>query len=79
MNLENLDVDTTPGMPAARADRERNAQGAGDIVAATDARQRVRAITSTELFADHAEVRIAHRGGVYRLQQTSLGKLILTK
>ena len=76
----NLDVDTTPGMPAASADRERNAQGAGgDIVAATDVRQRVRAITSTELFADHAEVRIAHRGGVYRLQQTSLGKLILTK
>ena len=77
MNLGNFAVDTTPGMPAAKADHERGAWAAG--ADAADVRRRVRAITSTELFADHAEVRIAHRGGVYRLQQTSLGKLILTK
>jgi hemin uptake protein HemP len=36
-------------------------------------------ITSDELFAGSAEVHIEHRGALYRLQQTSLGKLILTK
>jgi len=36
-------------------------------------------ITSEQLFAGAAEVRIAHRGAHYRLKQTALGKLILTK
>jgi hemin uptake protein HemP len=39
----------------------------------------VRIIDSDALFAGHAEVRIEHRGAVYRLKQTALGKLILTK
>jgi hemin uptake protein HemP len=38
-----------------------------------------RQITSIQLFAGAAEVRIDHHGVVYRLKQTSLGKLILTK
>jgi hemin uptake protein HemP len=40
---------------------------------------RVRTITSEQLFAECPEVQIAHGDVVYRLRQTSLGKLILTK
>jgi hemin uptake protein HemP len=36
-------------------------------------------IDSTQLFAGAAEVHIEHFGAVYRLKQTALGKLILTK
>jgi hemin uptake protein HemP len=36
-------------------------------------------VTSKQLFAGAAEVQIEHRGERYRLKQTSLGKLILTK
>lgn len=34
---------------------------------------------SRQLFGPHAEVTIDHRGAIYRLRITSLGKLILTK
>ncbi len=37
------------------------------------------AISSEMLFAGAREVHIAHRGSLYRLRQTALGKLILTK
>lgn len=47
---------------------------------ATPARApKVRVITSEALFADFPEVQIEHGDAVYRLRQTSLGKLILTK
>jgi hemin uptake protein HemP len=36
-------------------------------------------IDSDRLFAGAREVQIVHRGIVYRLKQTALGKLILTK
>ena len=36
-------------------------------------------IRSDELFAGANEVQIEHGGALYRLQRTSLGKLILTK
>ena len=36
-------------------------------------------ITSEQLFAGAVEVQIDHFGAVYRLKQTALGKLILTK
>ena len=38
-----------------------------------------RLVTSQQLFAGTSEVQIDHRGVFYRLRQTSLGKLILTK
>jgi hemin uptake protein HemP len=41
--------------------------------------ERVRRVASDALFEDCGEVQIEHRGAVYRLKQTSLGKLILTK
>ena len=41
--------------------------------------ERVRRVASSALFEDCGEVQIEHRGSVYRLKQTSLGKLILTK
>ncbi|WP_280154483.1 hemin uptake protein HemP [Piscinibacter sp. XHJ-5] len=43
------------------------------------ARRTVVCISSEQLFAGASEVQIEHRGAVYRLQRTSLGKLILTK
>ena len=50
------------------------------FVMAAPARQaHVRSITSEQLFAEFPEVQIAHGDAVYRLRQTSLGKLILTK
>lgn len=36
-------------------------------------------IASAQLFGGAAEVQIEHHGAVYRLKQTALGKLILTK
>ena len=36
-------------------------------------------ITSDQLFRGAQELLIDHAGGTYRLRQTSLGKLILTK
>lgn len=36
-------------------------------------------VSSAQLFAGALEVQIDHRGAVYRLKQTALGKLILTK
>jgi len=56
----------TPALPAradARADRPAP----------------VRAVRSETLFDGSPEVQIDHRGTLYRLRQTSLGKLILTK
>jgi hemin uptake protein HemP len=36
-------------------------------------------IDSAQLFGSATEVQISHRGALYRLTQTALGKLILTK
>jgi hemin uptake protein HemP len=36
-------------------------------------------VASEQLFAGATEVQITHRGSLYRLKQTALGKLILTK
>jgi hemin uptake protein HemP len=41
--------------------------------------QRPARVTSESLLAGAPEVLIDHRGVVYRLRQTALGKLILTK
>ena len=45
-----------------------------------EGRRATRCITSDQLFAGGAvELHIDHRGVLYRLKQTALGKLILTK
>ena len=49
------------------------------VTAAPGRMAKVRSITSEQLFAEFPEVQIAHGDAVYRLRQTSLGKLILTK
>ena len=36
-------------------------------------------VTSQKLFAGAHELEITHQGALYRLRQTALGKLILTK
>ena len=53
------------------------APGGGELRAAAAAAGR--AIASESLFAGAREVQIVHRGSLYRLKQTALGKLILTK
>ena len=47
------------------------------VTAAPARMANVRSITSEQLFAGFPEVHIAHGDAVYRLRQTSLGKLIL--
>ena len=49
------------------------------VMAAPARMAHVRSITSEQLFAEFPEVQIAHGDAIYRLRQTSLGKLILTK
>ena len=39
----------------------------------------IRTMASETLFGGAGEVHISHRGSLYRLKQTALGKLILTK
>lgn len=51
----------------------------GAQVADGEGDARIATITSAQLFAGATEVQIDHHGAVYRLKQTSLGKLILTK
>jgi len=57
----------TPALPPATAAMARRAS------------EPVRSIDSSQLFAGAVEVQIDHFGAVYRLKQTALGKLILTK
>ena len=63
--------------PAERAPPPPTVHGSArrDVVAPPEAVS----ISSETLFGRANEVRIAHRGAIYRLKQTSLGKLILTK
>lgn len=75
-----LDADFTTLAAAGRAGQgEAPPRASGGVRQQEERGAGARTITSDELFDRHAEVRIAHRGGVYRLTQTSLGKLILTK
>ena len=50
-----------------------------DEGAAAEPTTQVRAVRSEALFNGAQEVQIEHRGAVYRLRHTALGKLILTK
>jgi hemin uptake protein HemP len=47
--------------------------------AAAGVAEAVPAIKSEALFRGAVELRIEHHGSLYRLRQTALGKLILTK
>ena len=61
-------------------DPPRAPQGAADgELSATTAKRSAGPIASDVLFAGANEVQIVHRGSLYRLKQTALGKLILTK
>ena len=68
----------SPRSPSARAEREPRVAPPIASTAATAAGTG-RAIASEALFAGATEVQILHRGSLYRLKQTALGKLILTK
>lgn len=49
------------------------------LAAAGHKAEAAQAIKSEALFRGAAELQIEHRGSLYRLRQTALGKLILTK
>jgi len=65
----------TPLGHGANAGPEQSMRAAGPPTA-PGTRQRV---PSTDILRGSAEVEIDHRGTLYRLRVTSLGKLILTK
>ena len=67
------DKSSPPQDPVRDAPSPRRADEAASL------RPRPACICSDALFAGANEVHIEHRGAVYRLQRTSLGKLILTK
>jgi hemin uptake protein HemP len=67
-------VNTTP-LPAP-TDDDRSSPRAAARAPLAGAEPR---ITSRQLLGDGKEVLIEHRGAIYRLRETSLGKLILTK
>ncbi|MBI1891452.1 MAG: hemin uptake protein HemP [Burkholderiales bacterium] len=54
-------------------DGDRDAPAAGTVAG------KMTRISSDALFKGGFEIEIMHNGSVYRLRQTSLGKLILTK
>lgn len=56
-----------------------DSRGKPTIAAPGSARAPREPIASETLFAGAREVQISHGGVVYRLRQTALGKLILTK
>ena len=66
-----------PSDPAQRIPAERPLETAADAhgkTAAGPAR-----VDSQRLFCGALELQIDHHGAIYRLRQTALGKLILTK
>ncbi len=71
MNSKYNATDGPEPLPEAPAIQPAAAHGASSA--------RVLRISSQTLFAGANEVEIEHRGALYRLRQTSLGKLILTK
>lgn len=64
--------------PAAPAPVLRPLRGEGPA-APHESSHRGRRLQSNELLGSAQEVEIEHAGAIYRLRQTSLGKLILTK
>ena len=69
-----------PSAPAVRAERAPEAASPSPPPARRGfPAPAIRAIASETLFGGAGEVHISHRGSLYRLKQTALGKLILTK
>ena len=65
--------------PAPAARRSAADGSTGDPTAPTRGPPTPLVISSEQLFGGASEVQIDHRGALYRLKKTSLGKLILTK
>jgi hemin uptake protein HemP len=69
-----------PATPAAHpVPAPADATGAPPDAAGAGASRPRPPIVSESLFGGAREVQILHRGSLYRLKQTALGKLILTK
>jgi hemin uptake protein HemP len=69
----------TFGMPNLPSSPPPERSGATPEAAAAGVAEAVPAIKSEALFRGAVELRIEHHGSLYRLRQTALGKLILTK
>lgn len=68
---------TDRGVPPSFAPQSTDGRAA-PLPARTGATPTVR-VSSTQLFGTALEIQIDHHGTLYRLKQTALGKLILTK
>ena len=66
-------------MPNSRSSPLPERTGTTPETAAAGEAEAVAAIKSEALFRGAVELRIEHHGSLYRLRQTALGKLILTK
>ncbi|MES2584495.1 MAG: hemin uptake protein HemP [Pseudomonadota bacterium] len=71
MNSNHNATDPREALPSA-ADRQPDADSGAPLAGPVR-------VSSQSLFSGAHEVEIEHHGAVYRLRQTSLGKLILTK
>lgn len=70
---------TVPDVPAADTTRSASRSAETATTQAKPPAPAIPRLRSTVLFAGAPEIEIEHREKVYRLRQTSLGKLILTK
>ena len=70
-----------PAHKAPKHPADKAAPGAAADAGATVAigAKPTRRLGSVELFGPHQEIEIEHGSAIYRLRQTALGKLILTK
>ncbi|NGX16356.1 hemin uptake protein HemP [Wenzhouxiangella sp. XN24] len=63
----------------AGLNRSKDTQACADGLRAPDTAAPTREMDSRDLLGEHRRLRIRHRGQVYELRETRLGKLILTK
>lgn len=76
-NRRNVDP-SNPGLAAAQRPSQTLQQDTATVRRAPTTAAPL-LLSSEQLFGGAVEVQIRHRGALYRLKQTALGKLILTK
>jgi hemin uptake protein HemP len=70
---------TTEQCPSANGDAPKDTLQSSPASLPAKAQSQIKRLSSKLLLSGDSEVEIEHRGQLYRLRQTALGKLILTK
>lgn len=70
---------TTEQCPSANGDAPKAPLQSSPASLPAKAQSQIKRLSSKLLLSGDSEVEIEHRGQLYRLRQTALGKLILTK